>query len=280
MALAVASTSVATTNSGTSLVITKPSGVAVGDVLVVVVNASVLTVPTISGFTQGVTANNTSSNNARVTTTLLWRIATSGDVAASNYTISGGSSSLGAATMLRVTGWTQGNPIFSTVANQSGTATRRSQQLLIMGVSCNKTTSTNITVGSYSVTSSDSNPTWVEVQDQNYDTGILVYVSSVAYALSSNTSDITNYGFGFSDARVNPPASFLIVINSPINVTPNVSHLDTLATAIGLNGANSATADVQHLAIVPTINGVSSRANNPIWTPEVKTATTWTPEIK
>jgi len=288
MALVVETTSTVT-NSTT---ITKPTSVVAGDLLVLVIGSSGSFTrpgifPTVTGFTTAVTALGGVANgslNPNSSSTLLWRIATASDVSASNYTMSQTSS----ASMFRISGWTSASPIFSssffesagsiTTLSLTETLTRPNPQLLIMcgtaEIASSRTTST------YQITSADSNPSWTEVQDVNFTLDSRDKVQAVAYANSSNTSNITNWGLTFSGSTATAASGFLVVIIEPQNASSNVSFLPVVSSIEGLVATNSVTINITHNAVIPTINGVNARANNPVWTDQIKPPATWTPETK
>lgn len=298
MALVVASTSTVATNNANDLTITKPSGVASGDLLVIVAtgehdgnNGLGNAVISCSGFTKQLSPardGDNSNTDRNVGSVFLWKIADSGDVSASNYTISlAGSETLGLATMFRITGWTSGNPIFTSTSSNSSISpsslslTRPASQLLIMCVA-RKEDSEAWSFDSYSITSSDSNPTWTEVQDTyvevNTSTDSRRISHAVAYANSSNTSNITAYSATATDLNVgtngtSSDISFLAIICEPQSPTADVSHLAITPTIDGITGSNNVVADVSHQAITPTINGITttSSSSGVVWTTIDKT---------
>ena len=294
MALVVETTSNAAGNNVGSVSITAPTGINTGDVLLIVACADAITTPT--GFTRILDLNTGGVTRA------FYKIAVLADESAANYTVTFGSNVGGVATMLRISGWSSGNPLFNSISNQSTfsdgneptsigqtglSLTRPSPQLLLYISSVIVADSTSdFSSSSYSVTSSDSNPTWTEVIDTEilFRANAAAATLAVAYANSSNTSTITAYSAAVAESGFSSGVGSidvaLLIFAQPTNVEPYVSPLNVVPSVNSLVATNNVTADVLHLAVEPTINGVSSRANNPIWTPEVKTATTWTPEIK
>lgn len=308
MALAVASTSTVTGSSADTLVITKPSGVTVGDLLVIVAsgehdgnNGLGNSQIACSGFTKQLSPSreaNNSNTDLNLGSVLLWKIADSGDVSASNYTITlAGSESLGLACMFRITGWTSGNPVYSSHTSNSSISPsslslgRPSSQLLIMCVA-RKDDDEGWSFGSYSVTSGDSNPTWTEVQDTyttvNNTTDARRVSHGVAYAITSSTSAITAYSATATDLNVGTNGtasdiSFLAVICEPADAT-GTNNLHSVEPVIfGNTSAVVGTAGTNALhEPSPEFFDQSGSGTAPTqWTNEAKpTDTSWTNESK
>lgn len=300
MALVVESTSTVSASNADNVVITKPTGVAVGDLLVIVASGYQSNLPTVSGFTAAI------SHTASVASTiasiaLLYRIADASDVSASNYTVAlaGSATSSGIASMFRISGWPSGNPVFSfevasgegdpvTTSGASGlTMPRPSAQILIIGNLFQSTSGglSSATFSSYTVTSADSNPTWTELQDtQVAIIGSAVNLAmSVAYTNSSNTSTITAYSTAVSsDTTGNPDAiiSFVAALCEPANATSDISHIQNDATIFGPTVTQvNVNPDIHHLDTDPDVYGLDARATAPTqWTNESKPSTTWTNE--
>jgi len=299
MSIAVASTTTASTNNASSLVINKPSSVAIGDVLVIAACCYVSTeTPSISGFTKAAEVMR-NSGSAVIGISLSWRIATASDVSASNYTITVSSGQiLGIATMFRITGWTPDfNPIFTlntssqnstgvvtTVGNTFTAARPSASSLLIIASALGSATDRNPTWAGYSVTSGVSNPSWIELQDIEalVESNNRYIAQAVAYATTTNNTDITQWAATIDHNNDNTAAvgSIFIVIQQSQNVTPSVSLNVITPEMFGLVATNPVVIDVGHTNITPVISGVMTNVNNQIWTPEVKTSAAWTPEIK
>lgn len=115
-------------STGTSIVVTKPTGVAVGDLLVAVVasNAKAVTPP--AGWTSG-----TSMTTGTVYLYQWYRVATSTDVSASNYTFSLASGDV-AASMLRISGQNTRVPLIAGSQVNASAATAASTGATIAGV--------------------------------------------------------------------------------------------------------------------------------------------------
>lgn len=296
MALAVASTSTASANNSASIVVTKPSGVAAGDLLVIVAvaehdgtNGLGNSTITCTGFTESVQVAREGDNvntDLNVQGILLYRIADSSDVSASNYTVASntGSETMGAVAMLRITGWTTGNPVLyknesnSSLTISSISLTRPAPTLMIMFVA-RKNDNEGFSFASYSVTSGESNPTWTEVLDANVVVNATAdsrrISAGVAYANTSNTSSVTAYSATPTDLNVgsngtDADISFLAILVEPTNVTTNISPLAVTPTLFAPTVSQvNVNPDVSHLSVTPNFSGLeaSSSSDGTRWTP-------------
>jgi len=290
MALVVETTSNAAGNNVGSVSITAPTGINTGDVLLIVACAQEVNTPT--GFTRILNLTTTSRTRA------FYKIAVLADETSSNYSVSfNASAGGGAATMLRISGWSSGDPLFGSTSNESTfsdgneptsvgqtglTLKRPSAQLLvyISSVIVEDTTS-DFSYSGYSITSSDSNPTWTEVIDTEvfYGANAAAATLAVAYANSSNTSTITAYSAdlaesGFSTGIGSVDVA-LLIFAQPTNVEPYVSPLNVVPSVNSLVATNNVAADVPHLAVEPTINGLSSKKTPTPWSNPDKPNTNW-----
>lgn len=300
MAIAVATTSTASISNSSTITVTKPTGVAVGDLLVIVCGGGGGVAPgeivsfSCPNFTESIhAANDPGGGTSESAVALLYKIADSSDVSATNYTITATNTrGVGAASMFRITGWTSSNPIYQSAeggAYQDGSITfnpavsfsRVDQQLIIM-FGCSLSTSGEqgaFSFASYQITSSDANPTWTEVQDVAFteSSGNVNGGFFCAYAITTNTSTITSYGFaktGEASDLEETTAYAIGIIYNPQNITSDVSHLAVTPTIESVTASQvNVTTDVSHLAITPTINGIESHATSPTqWTNQTKPA--------
>lgn len=290
MSLVVESYSSASATNAASVTVTKPTGVATGDLLLIITNAGATGVATCTGFTEIYSAYYDGPGLiSDAYLKVLAKIADSGDVSASNYTINGSTNQEGISAMMRISGFTSGNPIFSsnfagfapTVSGtfeQTGLSLKRvSQQLLLMiGLSYDGSESDYI--GDYTsptVTSSDANPSWttvcnikdVSIQSSNGKKSLFV-----AYASTTNTSNITAFSYGFTEFDADDRCGAigaLLVLNEPVNVTPDVSHLNAEPTIFAptVTQVNIAL-DISHINIEPTVNSLETKdsSENAVWT--------------
>lgn len=294
MALAVASTSIAKADNAANVVVTKPTGVAVGDLLLIGTYTTT-TGATCTGFTNAY-------NTAPIT--LLYRIADASDVSASNYTVvCGGSDDSGTVAMLRITGWTgSGNPVHSFTSQM--TASQDSSATVVLtqtGLSIKRPTPSAIiaflsffssggsTVSSsgfsgYSATSGVANPTWTELEDTNFtDANADKQTFSFAYAETTSTSDITEiYLEASADTLGNADNwwSVFIVIAENQNATGTSTLVTTDAVTFTDTGIANTTGVSTFLSVDSEVNTQSGRATAPTqWQNEDKPTTNWENEI-
>ena len=287
----VASTS---SNSATSntVVVTAPTGIAIGDLLIGSYMAfrddgtQGANLP--AGFTE---IRRESTQDTRGTLIAFFKVAVLADVSAANYSFNSVSADHVHGAMMRITGAAVGSEITvsevdltisgnaSTTISWTGTSTPLVGQSLavICAGGHSFSIAAIVTTSGYNSTPT---VTWTERADLGNRDGLSEGAShAVATAPYTGTTQFTQYGYNTS--LVFPSiVGILFLVNAPQSVTPNVSHLNVVPSLLGLAGANTVSAPVSHLAIVPTINGMNTKLDNPLWTPEVKTATTWTPEIK
>jgi len=300
MALVIETTSSVTSNNADNLTITKPTGVAVGDLLIVIAAGapSAGNYATVTGFTASI--QNQAEGLTIPSTAFLYKVADAGDVAASNYTIGlGGANSLGAAVMLRISGWVAGNPVYSSsagsvinqdvaseVLTQTGLSLARPTAQIMFLFGC-ATGNEYSTFATYSATSSDANPSWTELAEIDFATNTSTVLGTlfVAYAQTSNTSNVTAYAITRTASTAfsgESSAYSLAIVCEPISKTGTNTLLSVSPTTFLNTGVVVGTAGTNTLlAVSPTMLDQSGRGETPtVWTPEVKTATTWTPEIK
>jgi len=275
MALVVQSTS---TGTGT---ITKPSGVALGDLLVLKVGktstgATSPTPGTSTGFTEAIQqisesnpGLNTSKNSG---ITFLWRIATSSDVSASTYTV-----------MYRISGWTSGNPVFKFAKGQSTASddltidtvvnlSRLTPSLALIAGQNNTNTADPADFSAYTITSGEANPSWTEIRDSNY--------MFSAYAQTSNLTPVTRYGFFRNEgvAAASALAYFIAIICEPAaDNAVQSTQVQTVAVAVPNSGTNSNTALSTQLpvnTVVLASKGKGQQESTPWHNPD-KPTTNW-----
>lgn len=298
MAIAVLSTSTATSSNADSLTITKPTGVSVGDTLFLIASGQGGH-PACTGFTSLLTPSYDGGGAIDAYVNILYRIADSSDVSASNYSVTlSGANTLGSAVMLRTSGWVSGNPLFASATKgdsvdsasytvDSGTISlsRPSQQLLILA-GHHFSEDNNADYSNYTLVSADSNPTWIEVIDSDYTTQANTYDNSffVAYALSSNTSTITGYTIDVSSATSGGADSYitaLAVICSPLSQT--VSNATFAVSPVTFSTLTASTQEPENdfHEVSPNFPEQSGVVRNPtVWTNPDKPSTTYTNTLK
>jgi len=294
MSLPVVASTSSNSSATSSVVVTAPTGIAIGDLLIGSYTSfradGTQTALVPAGFTQ---IRGGSTKDIRASVIVFFKVAVLADVSAPNYTFQATSATNMNAQMLRITGAAAGSEVTisevdilgAVIANASTTISHTGASTPIVGQSLAVICAGghSFSIGSVVTTSGyNSTPsvTWTERFDAGNRDGSGDGAShAVATGPYTGTTQFTQYGYETSSV-FSFVVSILFLINGPQSVTPDVSHLNIVPTLVGLVGANNVAADVPHLAIVPTISGINTRVNNPVWTPEVKTATTWTPEIK
>ncbi len=179
MAVAVASSSSTAYANANSVVVGKPTGLAVGDLILAAVhwmNTAVVTPP--SGFTVI-----DSDIGGSIHTNTYWKVATSADVAATTFTFSLDATVQVSGGILRVTGSYTVSPIGAfqsstssgTSLSYSGITPNVTNCLLVIFTS---TTGANATASGYAVTTSDPGG-WSEAYDTSNANGALSCASVV-----------------------------------------------------------------------------------------------------
>ncbi len=239
MAVAYASHSTvafATVSADTSITITKPTGLAVGDIMVAHLSAIVAAGTNSNwqesgsdGFTILLNQNNASDSNSEARLTVMYKVADSGDVAASDFSFAVDESLavdfLGAGAIYRITGGVTtagataaGSTTTPTFVN---TVTPLADSLLLFLTTCADASQTTGSASSYAITT--SNPTWTERYDFTGDIdtrrGIMAGATASrpeATATGNSTLTFVNYAQNAIGAIVH--------INPTINatVTPDV----------------------------------------------------------
>lgn len=312
MAIAVASkTALGTTNyPDSTIVLTAPTGIASGDLLVIIAggyangtpsggalenysaNSGVVTCP---GFTEGyfhsydVNRNSSVGGAARVN--VLYKIAEVADQTAADYTVTQAFSLGWAAIMYRITGWTTGNPFAhgntaytahvqdgSATLTWSGTMTRPAQSVMLMYVCTAGDEDFSFSYSNYASTPSE---TWTEDGDgaynmTNYDGGAL----GVASATTSATTDLTAFQLyktlDSSDGSETTVMGILPIF-TPVSTTGTVARINTTGSFFSNAGLSDATGTVARVNKTATFPGASGKGTtDTVWTARSKNFTTWT----
>lgn len=300
MALVVESTSSAS-STATSVSITKPAGVAVGDLLLILAATGPTQSYVCSGFTAGYSElydgpGGITDSGLQV----LYRIADASDVSASTYSVTGGSAIEGTVVaMMRISGWVESNPIYQDADGgfnntTSGTFTlsslslsRLSQQVLIMVMTSYDNGDSDYygDASNLTVTSADANPTWTELCNikavTNASTGVSAKSMTVGYATTTSSATITAFSFDYLEYGPDSTAGGfggLLLLEQPANATGTHALLEVTPTIfseaaveVGTTGSNSL------LEVSPTINTQSGTSTAPTqWQSPTKESTTWT----
>ncbi len=261
-----------------AITITKPTGLAVGDAMFVFLAFSNTdATPTPSGWT--LVRNTSTDFNASTDGAIFYKIATSGDVAASNFSfdVTDTTGSL-TGTLVRVSGVNQTLPFESvSVATQNANTTARSHT-----VSVTPTNATSIifafcshleqgALGPYSSTGS---PTWTELSEQVAFSNNRV---SVAYAPYTGTTTITNFSFTAAQSASGDLSDvILFVVKTGINSTDDNSFSSVGPSFFTQNGVADSIDSASFMEYSPSFFTQSGNVTTPtIWTNETKPSTTW-----
>jgi hypothetical protein len=271
------STSTANGTAG-SITITKPTGLAVGDVMVAVLSAarSSATNPfiqTASGWTLVAT-----EDPALASASVQWKTATSGDVAASNFTFSclNTTSVIMSGAILRVTGLSTVSPyigeissntvsaVVDTTVTFSGSVDIAVDNCLVVMAIAATESAAPASVSAYNTTPT---VTFTELYDYNNSTNIGL---GGAYGIQDTAATITQFGATLSTAQ-DTHAGVLAIFrayypssgtNALLSVSPVIQTQNGVVGGVGTNSL---------LAVSPTFPTQSGTGSVP---------TTWTTVTK
>lgn len=291
MALAVASTSTNQANNNSQVVVTKPSGVATGDLLLIIASKYNEPAITCSGFVEAFNVQRGVGGMTDFYLTLLWRIADASDVSATNYPVQMAADDDGGnACMFRITGWSSGTPSFLFSDTDSAVYTdgttpatlgmsgieipRPSDGILIQAHTLNTDDITpDFSFATYTATSTDSNPTWTEVRDTGARVNGAVTEGwnhlAVAYAPFTDNSFVTAYSAALTEITTDDFGwgSFIVAICEPVSQTGNNSLLNVSPTFLSNTAIVDGNGTNTTLAVSPTISAQSGEATVPsVWT--------------
>lgn len=295
MAIVVETTSTATGSNSSSLVVTAPVGINSGDLLIIACGgggsaaAGEQITFSSTGFTESIRYQMDPGGSTVVSSVaILYKIAEAADESATDYTVTTPSRTIGAISMFRLSGFSTGDPVYHDAGGgiyQDGTTTvadtvslsRVSQQLLIMLGNTGAVNGGNaFSFGSYQITSSDSNPNWTELQDVSYTSasGTEDQTFFCAYAVTSHTSTITQYGFtktGDSAQDAEATAYALGIIYTPVSVTGTNNLLQTTPVTFSPLTGSTQTPTNDYIETSPDFPNQSGVATAPsVWTTVTK----------
>lgn len=234
------SSATASSNASDTLVITKPTGLASGDLMIAHIfqyDTSVSAINTPSGWTQATGGTNT-NNGVFV---VLRKIADSGDVSASDFTFTstGGARDSMRGILFRITGHSATTPVAPSAYGDvltSTTATPTSSPsfnpysadpLLIMAYMSTNMSSSNSTISGYTI--SGTNPTWTEQYEDFESTD---HTIGVATATGNSTSLITSISATLSSTGTRHIATLIsIPSETAVVATPASVAIKTAQTA-------------------------------------------------
>ena len=266
-----------TTSDGTALVLTKPVSLAVGDLLVAGIfvanqasNTSSLNTPS------GWTLQEAVEANTQFELAVYLKTATSGDVAASNFTFSssgGGYHMSGFLARVTDPGIVAGESSAANVGTENvvlSTFTPTRSNTLFLAFAASADTSTPSISG---IALTTNNPTWTTEAtqtraDSSFNTRTSFFSASRAEATATGDITITTSEAG----------GFLRNHGIVISLSSSVSGSVTPTTKVNIYAYNpvNPTANLDILVTEPT-----DRITTPaVWTPETKPSTTWINEQK
>lgn len=286
MANVVESTSTTAETSTTSLVITKPTGLAVGDLLNATIFDSAGAPATPAGWTS-ILSTALSPRFVKI----LAKIADSSDVAASNFSFgsSGGTTTMSGA-LMRVSG-VRTDTLGDDSENQSQTNTSAPaswttslspttiDSYLVLVFTCGTlNTSGAVNKDITLPIISGTNPTWTRrfiVGNGLSTSGLMYCVFTSVVSASSNITSLTATYEGFtasSDLTMS-----LVTFGALQNTTGTNTLLSVSPAFFAENGIAGTTGTNTLLSVSPTLFAQSGHSQNmPVWTNPDKETTTWT----
>lgn len=296
MAIVVESVSaVASAAATTNLTITKPTGVAVGDLLVSVLygvdaNASINsgTWSLLSGWTNAITNNLDFTGGASgVSCSIQYKLAGSSDVSASNYTFSHTNAETLRGYIVRASGANQSNPLGATDSELNTTANSstftgnisaytppENGALVIMQVASRDSSDFSASFSGYTV----PNTSFTEAFELSVGDGSPIISHGSAYGVQTTAAEITTYTATISRVHERH-AGQLAIFLPPVNATGT----NTLATATSTTFTQAGTCDTIGSNNLATATSQAftqgGKGTTPTqWTNEPATTTTWTNE--
>lgn len=276
----VASVSTANPGNASSITVTKPSGLAAGDLMIFhySYNDATDTASTISGWTHEV-----SNYGGTIKTGLQWKVADSGDVAASDFTL-GFTGTVGSplGAVLRITDY-----VVDGLLNENKDTGANGDSTLAMGVTPLYTNNLllfflsnneGLTTTTYSIAT--SNPSWTEQYDIQGGSITTLSCASATRTQTTATGD-ASFTYGAGGSGNEDFYGILVAIETPASVstTLDAAGIVTLTTPepsfvlgniIPVDSAGTMTLSTPE----PTISTSTKTA----WTNETKPSTTWTNE--
>ena len=289
-------TSAVTDTDGSTIVCTHPTGLTVGDLMVLFVSTfdpgSDGSITTPSGWTLQEKAEEGSAHEFAA----YKKIALSGDVSAGSTTVTftDGTVDKSGYAMFAIIGAAVGNEITVSEAddiasgspvstiNVTTALTPAVPETLVLSAfqMVDFSLSAVLTASAFTLTPTSTMTERVDVgvRDLASD-GFSLFIASAEYA---GTTEITSRSVTFSES-VDPGVSLSIIlfINAPVDATGTNALLQVSPTQFTQAGVAGTTGTNVLLEPIPDMFSQSGRGETPtVWTPEVKTPATWAPEIK
>lgn len=287
--------SFATKTSGQTIVITKPTGLAVNDFLIahlsqVVTSGSNADWETPSGWTLLLNQNESGNLNSEARLTVFYKLADSSDVAASNFTFTTNTGScLAGGALYRVSGGASvtgvaDGTIDTTTPTFTNTLTPSlADSVMLFLVTASDAGDTTGSVSSYAITT--DNPTWTERYDFTGSEGVANGTNRQGIMAGATASRPETTATGDSSCTlVNYSQNLvgaIVVITPPQDV--NLSMPVGTLTLTGQEPSLTIGIVFPMPAGELTINGQTptlTTSENTVWTEETKNSATWTEESK
>lgn len=274
-----------TVSSSASITITKPTGLAVGNLLVAYITSisTSHTPQTPSGWTEQFVFQMINGNQ-NFYHSCFTKVADATDVAASNFTFTLSTAVNGiAGTLFRISGVASGNEIEGveisrdtdggTTASFTTTGTpRMSDSLLLISFAKHDDGGT---VSNYASTPAK---TWTEKVDIEFTVGGYVPAYAIASATAGSTTQVTAFQATLSSNSVTVVGS-LLRINAVVNATGSNTLVTTTSIANSQSGIADATAQSTLIQATSISNTQSGKGTSPTqWQNETANPTTWTNE--
>ena len=288
MAITVQSTASTVFAAASSVVITKPTGLAVGDLMIAAVGCTGtnVTADVASGWTN-ITLN---GSGGTMSIRLQYKVAVSGDVSASNFTFTGSGTSVAtiAGAMLRVTGYA--STVIATLSDSDSDGTSGTGGTFTSTLTPLAADSLVIFVyGAYgtngavpSVTSFSSTPslTYTTLLSTGIDSGTTDPAFGVGYGIYSGTTQFTQY-IGNVSRSQSSHLGLLYIVTPQVDVTGSNNLLSADADFFAPAASSGVVGTTALLSTDADLFSASGFSNSPTqWTNETKNTTTWTNEPK
>lgn len=275
MATAYASSSSANNNGATTVVLTKPTGLAEGDLMIAALGQlGTNNLFSLTGWTS--LGSSVAGDDAL---TILWKIADSSDAAASNFTFTSATNAVALGGLLRITGTSftgaanlsididLENPSTATPSFASSLVPPGDSSLLIMGMFIHDTGGDNHDITGYAVT--NSNPTWTErVSVDNSGSDCDLEIATASFT-PTTTPGAYSMAVGSPALVAGQTYGFIIGVKetTSVSVSPNPISL----TASVQSSADDGFAVTGGASVTTTVISLSSSVPSP-------TITTATPD--
>ena len=280
---------VSRTSASANVVIPKPTSLAVGDYMIALVGyreATSRTISTPSGWTLVLGAGGNTDLY------VFKKTADSADVAAADFTFSAsGNITYASGAILRITGQASGSEIQASETdfdNDTETVKQYTtnispltpNSLIVMAWSGWSTATLGIpTVSSYATTPT---VTYTERADLGIDDGANGLFFGLATGTYTGSTTFTSRTATITESTASPGTnSIILIMNEVVNVTADVSHIDTLPIVTGVTASQvNVSTDVSHNAIVPTLEEITGKSSSDgtNWQNEIPPTTNWVNE--